>query len=373
MSSTLGELLERMSQRRVLVLGDVIVDEYVDGESSRVSAEAPVAVVRFTGRRTVLGGAGNTAANVASLGGRVALVGLVGDDVAGSEFIDGCAAAGIEFVPLRDGRPTTRKLRVVSQQQQLLRIDYEDTARHRRCLRAAPARGVRGSPAGLRHRRGVRLCERTAHGRGLPRARAGRARRRPGSDRRPPSLARVVLLVVRLPDAELARVAGPAGRKRHPDDARGNPACRLTRQPEVRYQRAADARRQGIAYVERSGGPAFIVPAEAQEVFDVSGAGDTVVAAFALARAAGCSAVEAVGVANRAAGIVVGKRGTATVTPDEMLEKGRADARLLDDAELPGLGDRQRRLGRRVVTVAGRFDDIRAQHLDLFAARPSPG
>ena len=124
---------------------------------------------------------------------------------------------------------------------------------------------------------------------------------------------------------------------------------------------------QGIAYVERSGGPAFIVPAEAQEVFDVSGAGDTVVAAFALARAAGCSAVEAVGVANRAAGIVVGKRGTATVTPDEMLEKGRSDARLLDDAELPGLGDRQRRLGRRVVTVAGGFDDIRPQHLDLFA------
>src|SRR5262245_46597143 len=126
--SSLSQILQQIAGKRVLVVGDVIADEYLVGESSRISSEAPVPVLRYTGEHATLGGAGNTAANVTSLGGVATLVGLVGDDPAGADIARRCAAARIDFVPLRDGRPTTRKVRVISQQQQLLRIDYEETA-----------------------------------------------------------------------------------------------------------------------------------------------------------------------------------------------------------------------------------------------------
>src|SRR5262245_53326524 len=128
MSLLLSQVLQQIAGRRVLVVGDVIADEYLVGESSRISSEAPVPVLRYTGEHATLGGAGNTAANVTSLRGAATLVGLVGDDPAGADLTRRCADAGIDFVPLRDGRATTRKVRVISQQQQLLRIDYENTA-----------------------------------------------------------------------------------------------------------------------------------------------------------------------------------------------------------------------------------------------------
>src|SRR5689334_1776803 len=128
MPSPLDQVLTQISGRRVLVIGDVIADEYLVGESSRISAEAPVPVLHYTGDHATLGGAGNTAANVASLGGAATLVGLVGDDAAGADIARRCAEIGVQFAPLRDGRPTTRKVRIISQQQQLLRIDYEQAA-----------------------------------------------------------------------------------------------------------------------------------------------------------------------------------------------------------------------------------------------------
>src|SRR5512147_1622119 len=128
MSLPLSEVLQQIAGRHVLVVGDVIADEYLVGESSRISSEAPVPVLRYTGEHATLGGAGNTAANVTSLGGAATLIGLVGADAAGADIQRRCTSSGIELVPLLDGRPTTRKVRVISQQQQLLRIDYEQTA-----------------------------------------------------------------------------------------------------------------------------------------------------------------------------------------------------------------------------------------------------
>ena len=124
----LAQVLQQIAGTRVLVIGDVIADEYLEGEASRISAEAPVPVLQYTGEHATLGGAGNTAANVASLGGAATLIGLVGDDRAGADVAQRCERQGIHFVPLRDGRATTRKVRVISQQQQLLRIDYEQAA-----------------------------------------------------------------------------------------------------------------------------------------------------------------------------------------------------------------------------------------------------
>ena len=113
-------------RRRVLVLGDAILDEYLHGECGRISPEAPVPVLKVGRVRRVLGGAANTAANVVSLGGRATLVSLVGDDEGGLTLGRCAAEAGVDLRAVHHGRPTLRKTRVVGQQQQIVRLDYED-------------------------------------------------------------------------------------------------------------------------------------------------------------------------------------------------------------------------------------------------------
>ena len=126
MTRTLSDLLAVLPRQRILVLGDVILDEYIIGRSPRISAEAPVPVVRFSGSRAVLGGAANTAHNVAALGGQVTLIGLVNDrDDAGRAVRDLCGDAGIRLLGVSDARSTTRKVRVMSNRQQIVRLDYE--------------------------------------------------------------------------------------------------------------------------------------------------------------------------------------------------------------------------------------------------------
>ena len=157
MTSHLPALLERIAGRRVLVVGDVILDEYLDGDAARISPEAPVPVLRFTGQHAVLGGAANTAANVTSLGGP-RHAGWPGRRRRGRcRRAPAVRGRRVQLEALSDGRETTRKVRVVSRQQQLLRIDYETTAdidaacRERLLERGRHARGRR------RHRGGVRL------------------------------------------------------------------------------------------------------------------------------------------------------------------------------------------------------------------------
>jgi D-beta-D-heptose 7-phosphate kinase/D-beta-D-heptose 1-phosphate adenosyltransferase len=313
-----SDVLQQIAGQRVLVVGDVIADEYLVGESSRISSEAPVPVLRYTGEHATLGGAGNTAANVTSLGGVAILVGLIGDDAAGADVARRCTGAGIELVPLGDGRPTTRKVRVISQQQQLLRIDYEDTRpidadRERELLDAVTPRldacdivVVSDYDKGLLTNEVCRELVRRAHTAG----------RQIVVDPRPQHSAfywecdyltpnwRESLGLLREGDAALTpenvRRVGKLVSRRF----RSN--VLLTLGP------------RGIAFFDRDGGEPLVVAAEAKEVFDVSGAGDTVVAAFSLARAAGCAHDVAVALANRAAAVVVGKRGTATVTPAEL-------------------------------------------------------
>ena len=127
MTPNLPGLLERIAERRVLVVGDVMLDEYIDGDAARISPEAPVAVLRFKSQRSVLGGAANTAANVASLGGHATLIGAIANDPAGAEVAHLCTVAGVHLAAVDDERPTIRKVRIISRQQQLLRIDYEES------------------------------------------------------------------------------------------------------------------------------------------------------------------------------------------------------------------------------------------------------
>ena len=121
------DVVSRFSQCRALVIGDVMLDEYLSGEASRLSPEAPVPILRVLDSTYVLGGAGNTAANLVSLGARVTMLCLLGRDMTGDRLARRAAGLGIELVTLDDGRPTPRKTRVVGQQQQMVRLDYEDT------------------------------------------------------------------------------------------------------------------------------------------------------------------------------------------------------------------------------------------------------
>lgn len=321
MSLPLSQVLQQIAGKHVLVVGDVIADEYLVGESSRISSEAPVPVLRYTGEHATLGGAGNTAANVTGLRGEATLVGLVGDDAAGADIARRCASAGIDFLPLRDGRPTTRKVRVISQQQQLLRIDYEETA----SIDAAHERELIDVIAGRLDACDIVVVSDYAKG-----------------------------LVTNVVCREVVRRAHAAGkqvvvdpRPQHSDyywecdylTPNWRESLGLLRENEaaltpenIRRVGALVSRRfrssvlltlgsRGIAFFASDGSEPLVVPAAAQEVFDVSGAGDTVVASFSLARAGGCDHASAVLLANRAAAVVVGKRGTATVSPDELLAR----------------------------------------------------
>jgi D-beta-D-heptose 7-phosphate kinase/D-beta-D-heptose 1-phosphate adenosyltransferase len=319
MSLPLAQVLKQIAGKRVLVVGDVIADEYLVGESSRISSEAPVPVLRYTGEHATLGGAGNTAANVTSLGGAATLIGLVGDDAAGADIARRCTAARIALVPLRDGRPTTRKVRVISQQQQLLRIDYEETAdidaaRAQELVEAVTTRltacdvvVMSDYAKGLLTNDVCREVVRRSRAAGKPVVVDPRPQHSNyywECDYLTPNW-RESLGLLREGDAALT-----------PENVR-RVGTLVSRRFKSHVLLTLGAR--GIAFFDRDGGEPLVVPAEAQEVFDVSGAGDTVVAAFSLARAAGCDHATAVTLANRAAAVVVGKRGTATVTPDELL------------------------------------------------------
>jgi D-beta-D-heptose 7-phosphate kinase/D-beta-D-heptose 1-phosphate adenosyltransferase len=325
MTPHLPGLLERVAGRRVLVVGDVILDEYIDGDAARISPEAPVPVLRFTAQRSVLGGAANTAANVASLGGHATLVGAIAADSAGAEVRRKCAAAGIHLAAIDDERPTIRKVRVTSRQQQLLRIDYEESAdigaRAQTQLVAAVRERIGAADIVVvsDYAKGLLAADTFAAVRGLA-AQAGKAvvvDPRPshasfyeGCDYLTPNWKEALGLLREddgpAPTVETAARVGSLLRDRF----RANVLLTLGS--------------RGMAFFPRDGSATVDVAAVAREVFDVSGAGDTVVAAFALAIAGGAAAADAVWLANRAAAIVVGKRGTATITPAELVALGDA-------------------------------------------------
>jgi len=279
-----------------------------------------VPVLRFTAQRSVLGGAANTAANVASLGGRATLVGAIADDAAGADVRRKCAAAGIHLAAIDDARPTIRKVRVISRQQQLLRIDYEDNvelnARAQPQLVATARELVAGADIvvvsdyakGLLNKDTFAQIRRAAAAAGkavVVDPRPSHASFYDGADYLTPNW-KEALGLLREDDGEAPSVEA---------------AVRIGHLLRDRFQANVllTLGSRGMSFFPRDGSATVDMAALAREVFDVSGAGDTVVAAFALAIAGGASPADAVWLANRAAAVVVGKRGTATVTPAELL------------------------------------------------------
>jgi len=302
---------DAIARSRVLVVGDVMLDRYWFGEVERISPEAPVPVVRVARREDRLGGAANVARNVAALGGQATLVGIVGADEAGASIDRLAGQAGVHADLAADAEhPTTLKMRVLGRQQQLLRVDFEqhpaastlddlDTrvarhlAQHDVVVLSDYAKGALDRVQGL-----IAL----ARAAGVPVL----------VDPKGDDYTRYRGATLVTPNrAEMQQAVG-----------RWNSESELTeRAQRLRTDLDLEAllitrSEQGMTLFTAAGREH--VDAQAHEVFDVSGAGDTVLATLAAMRAVGQPWVDAMGWANRAGGIVVGKLGTSIVTAAEL-------------------------------------------------------
>ncbi len=318
------DLVARLAGRRAVVVGDLILDEYLVGRATRLSREAPVPVLEYMHSFTVLGGAANPAHNIVALGGQAAVVGVVGDDREGRRLLDDLAAAscdvsGVVVVP---GRATTVKTRIVAEgalifAQHLARIDRSDArplndetvaALCDHCARlTAEADAVLLSDYKL----GVLTSQVTAAARAAARARG--ARLTVDSQGRLDAFLCFDLVKCNRSEAEAflrralatdEELAGAARRLLTRLDAG---ALTITRGAE------------GMTVATREGEVWHLPATNRSEVFDVTGAGDTVIAVMTLALAAGLDVEWAARLANAAAGLVVRRMGNAVVRPDELM------------------------------------------------------
>jgi D-beta-D-heptose 7-phosphate kinase/D-beta-D-heptose 1-phosphate adenosyltransferase len=316
-----SELLARMAGRRVVVVGDVMIDEWIWGRVSRISPEAPVPVVAVSDHSFTLGGSGNVASNLRALGAAVSFVGVTGADAEGERvraLLDAldCDTAGLIAL---DDRPTTRKTRVVAHNQQVVRADWESTAPLAAADRARVVAAVREAVAGAD---AVVLSD---YAKGLlHREIVEAALSAPVvvADPKPENVALFAGVTCIAPNvAEAARASGVA----IVDDASLERAARtLLERLGCRYVLVTRGE-AGMSLFGRDGEREHIASV-ARTVFDVSGAGDTVVAVLTLALAARVPVATATRLANFAAGAVVEKLGTATASPAEIVALMEHDA-----------------------------------------------
>jgi D-beta-D-heptose 7-phosphate kinase/D-beta-D-heptose 1-phosphate adenosyltransferase len=312
------DLLEKIAGRSILIVGDLMLDHFVVGRVDRISPEAPVPVVQYERDEYRLGGAANVASNIVAMGGRVQTIGVVGADDDGKRLASQMGATGIGTggIVIDPARCTTRKLRVVTtRKQQVARIDYENDGEVSGPIEAAICRKVEelAAPAdailvsdylkGAISRTVAQTASTVARRRGIP-----------------------LLVDPKVPHIDYYAGATVVTPNHHEAES-------VT---HMRIRSTDDAREAARRFKERVGCECVLItrgehgmwllaregetnlPAEAREVADVTGAGDTVISALALGLAAGATLAEAASLANRAAGIVVGKFGPATVTVEEL-------------------------------------------------------
>jgi D-beta-D-heptose 7-phosphate kinase/D-beta-D-heptose 1-phosphate adenosyltransferase len=366
--SALLALPDRFADLNIWVIGDLMLDEYVTGTVERISPEAPVPVVRAQSTEHRLGGAANVARQIAMLGARVSLAGICGEDAPGEELLRLCAASGIDTraVLKLAGRHTTRKLRVVSHSQQLLRLDWED---------------IQPCAANVTQQ----LLEKL--GSGEPPAAIIL------SDYAKGVLTPETLAATLRSHATIPRVVDP----KHRDFTRYRGATTVTpnlHELEVACGRSlpvedtaaiaaaargvmANAGLESLVVTLGSRGmlvvlheaPEVAVPAMRHEVYDVTGAGDTAIAVLTLALAAKAPLIEAAQLANAAAGVSVCQVGAVAVSAASIRDALAAhpDGKLLSRQELAARAATWRTEGKRIVFSNGCFDLLHAGHLALLS------
>jgi len=323
----LQEIIKRFAEQRIVILGDAIADKFLHGSISRVSREAPVFILRHQHTETLPGGAANCAMNLVALGAHVSLISVTGDDESGSELRAKLEAAGvdIEGVVVSDKVQTTTKVRILagqshSSKQQVIRIDYEGASLGDEAVRSAilkkleqAFKGANGIVIsdynyGVVDTRAAELIRKTADVPVLVDSRF-RLSEFTGFTAATPNQEEVENLAgVSISSTEDLESAAQELKTRL-----GHHALLVTRG------------NQGMTLLEGDAAPVHIRAVGAQQAVDVTGAGDTVIATFALALASGASFAHAAHLANYAGGLVVMKRGTATVSASELEHAIRQD------------------------------------------------
>ncbi len=326
------QLLDNLRQRRVLVVGDVMLDQFIYGRVNRISPEAPVPVLEFQREISMPGGAANVARNLTTLGSQVSLLSVIGHDEAEAKLVNLLKENRIDsdHLLIDKQRHTSIKTRIIAHQQQVVRVDRETQeelpaaqtqALLDRCLKQLPrvdavivgdyGKGVVTQPL-------LDELKRHCRERGVWLS----------LDPKPVHQLNLRGLSLITPNRKEAfELAGVPDGKRAAEPLRDAKLLAVADkllnelQPALLLITLGD---QGMLMCQRGHAP-FHIPTVAQEVFDVSGAGDTVVGSFTLAIAAGASPIEAAIFSNHAAGVVVGKIGTATVSPEELLASFKRD------------------------------------------------
>ncbi len=353
--------LPDFSLARVLVVGAVMLDRYWSGPTGRISPEAPVPVVRVEHNEVRPGGAANVALNIAALGAQTTLGGFTGDDEAADQLTSKLQAVGVDMACTRvAGLPTITKLRVLSRNQQLLRLDFEESFAQ---TDAAPLLQAMAD-----HLANSNLLVLSDYAKG--------------------ALARVQDMIALARQAGVPVLVDPKGtdfeRYRGATLVKPNMSEFEAVVGKVRDEADLLAKAHGLLQqcgieallitrsehgmtLIRCGEPEFHLPTLAQEVYDVTGAGDTVIGALAASLAAGASLEQACAIANTAAGIVVGKLGTSSVSPLELARALHMEADsgfgVVSEQQLLSAVQSARRRGERLVMTNGCFDILHAGHV----------
>jgi D-beta-D-heptose 7-phosphate kinase / D-beta-D-heptose 1-phosphate adenosyltransferase len=365
----LQQLLSAVAGVRVLAVGDLMVDRFVYGEVSRVSAEAPIPILARTRETVMLGAAGNVARNVAAMGAAAALVGVIGHDASGHEALGLVGReTGIEGFLITDpGRSTTVKTRFISAGQQLLRLDLETVTPIADDVEQRMVRTIRDAAKGAR---AILLSD---YGKGAVTPAVIAACLAAAK-------AESVVLIVDSKARGFARYGAADVIK--PNAAELGHATNLPTDSDAEIEAALAAALdvsecRAILVTRSAKGMSLAVRGEAvrhvarppAEVFDTSGAGDTGLAALGVALAAGAKLDEAIGLALLASSVVVQKSGTATVEPDELVEAELAAHRAPVEAKIGGIGrmvrdvTRWRERGLKIGFTNGCFDILHPGHI----------
>ena len=315
---------QKFRDKKIVIVGDLVADQFLHGTIDRVSREAPVFILRHEQTETLAGGAANAAVNVAGLGGKAFLVGVVGSDANGAALLDCLRKSGVECAPIVSSEKiqTTTKVRVLASQhyavrQQVIRIDYENQTSFEPDLHEELKRNLEEA---AREADAIIISD---YNYGVASPMLAEAAKRIASERKIPLL---VDSRYRLRDFAGATSATPnqeeaeqiLGRK-FAETTDFAEACSCLRE-NLGYESLLVTRgNKGMLLIENGRPPLHIEAVGSKEPVDVTGAGDTVIAAYALALACGLSFAEAARLANHAGGIVVMKKGTASVSPDELL------------------------------------------------------
>jgi D-beta-D-heptose 7-phosphate kinase/D-beta-D-heptose 1-phosphate adenosyltransferase len=368
----LEKLFARLGQSHILVVGDLMLDEYLWGSTDRISPEAPVPVVDIARQDLRLGGAGNVIHNLITFGCQVHVAGVIGDDADGMalrQLLDALHidTAGVFGVA---GRTTSRKTRILATNQQMLRIDRESREAINAATEERLVQAVETKISGLQ---ALILSD---YGKGLL---------------TPSLLSRIIDLGRRFGVPVLVDPKGAdftryrratllTPNRKEAQQAAGRTTTSEAELVELGSAMRRDLELDALLITRSEAGMSLFVadqvhhlPTAALEVYDVSGAGDTVIAMLGAALAAGVALPDAADLANLAAGIVVGKVGTSTVRPGEILDAaGRrhldTDLKIRSRDALAGLLEEQRRNGRKVVFTNGCFDLLHVGHVKYLQA-----